>query len=202
VHALLPDDAEVAGLLALMLLTEARGPARTGPDGELVPLAEQDRTLWDAAAIAEGVALITDALPRGPVGPYQVQAAIAAVHDEAATAAETDWPQILALYGVLARISGNPLITLNRAVATAMVDGPAAGLALLADPPPALAGHHRLHAVRAHLHELAGDLDAAIDGYRAAARRTASLPERHHLSLRAARVAARLAARTEAGDGA
>ncbi|MET9073259.1 DUF6596 domain-containing protein [Streptomyces sp. NPDC004232] len=191
VHTLLPDNAEVAGLLALMLLTEARGPARTGPDGELVPLAEQDRSRWDTAAIAEGVALITAALPRGPVGPYQVQAAIAAVHDEAPTAAETDWPQILALYGVLARISDNPLITLNRAVATAMVDGPAAGLALLADPPPALAGHHRLYAVRAHLHELAGDREAAVADYRTAARRTASLPERHHLSLRAARLAAR-----------
>ncbi|MBF9069301.1 RNA polymerase sigma factor [Streptacidiphilus fuscans] len=189
VHALLPDDAEVTGLLALMLLTEARGPARTGPDGEVVPLAEQDRGRWDAAAIAEGVALVTAALPRGPVGPYQVQAAIAAVHDEAPSADETDWPQILALYGVLAKISDNPLITLNRAVATAMVDGPAAGLTLLADPPPQLASHHRLFAVRAHLHELAGERDAAIADYRAAARRTASLPERHHLSLRAARLA-------------
>lgn len=190
VHALLPDDAEVAGLLALMLLTEARGPARTGPDGEIVPLAEQDRSRWDADAITEGVALVTAALPSGPVGPYQVQAAITAVHDEAPTAAETDWPQILALYGVLARISDNPLITLNRAVAVAMVDGPAAGLALLADPPPALARHHRLFAVRAHLHELAGDRDAAVADYRAAAHRTASLPERHHLTLRAARLAA------------
>ncbi|CAM5499622.1 RNA polymerase sigma24 factor [Streptomyces xanthochromogenes] len=191
VHALLPDDAEVTGLLALMLLTEARGPARTGPDGELVPLAEQDRSRWDTGAIAEGIGLITAALPRGPVGPYQVQAAIAAVHDEAPTAAATDWPQILALYGVLSRISDNPLITLNRAVATAMVHGPAAGLALLADPPPALVGHHRLHAVRAHLHELAGDREAAVADYRAAAHRTASLPEQHHLSLRAARLAAR-----------
>ncbi|MEU6054587.1 DUF6596 domain-containing protein [Streptomyces xanthochromogenes] len=196
VHALLPDDAEVIGLLALMLLTEARGPARTGPDGELVPLAEQDRSRWDTGAIAEGIGLITAALPRGPVGPYQVQAAIAAVHDEAPTAAATDWPQILALYGVLARISDNPLITLNRAVATAMVHGPAAGLALLADPPPALVGHHRLHAVRAHLHELAGDREAAVADYRAAAHRTASLPERHHLSL----CAARLAARAGGGD--
>ncbi|MCX5386986.1 RNA polymerase sigma factor [Streptomyces sp. NBC_00083] len=191
VHTLLPDDAEVTGLLALMLLTEARGPARTGPDGELVPLAEQDRSRWDASAITEGVALITAALPRGPVGPYQVQAAIAAVHDEASTAAQTDWPQILALYGVLARISDNPLITLNRAVATAMVDGPTAGLALLADPPPALAGHHRLFAVRGHLHELAGDPESAVADYRTAAHRTASLPERHHLSLRAARLAER-----------
>ncbi|MFF4717514.1 RNA polymerase sigma factor [Streptomyces eurythermus] len=191
VHTLLPDDTEVAGLLALMLLTEARGAARTGADGELVPLAEQDRSRWDTAAIAEGVALITAALPRGPVGPYQVQAAIAAVHDEAPTAAETDWPQILALYGVLARISDNPFITLNRAVAVAMVDGPAAGLALLADLHPALAGHHRLYAVRAHLHELAGEREAAVADYRTAARRTNSLPERHHLSLLAARLAAR-----------
>lgn len=189
VHALLPDDGEVAGLLALMLLNDARGPARTGPGGDLVPLAEQDRTRWDAAAIAEGIALITAALPRGPVGPYQVQAAIAAVHDEAPTAAETDWPQILALYGVLARISDNPLVTLNRAVATAMVAGPAAGLALLADAQDTLADHHRLYAVRAHLHELAGEREAAVADYRAAARRTASPPERHHLSLRAARLA-------------
>lgn len=189
VHALLPDDGEVTGLLALMLLTDARGPARTGPGGELVPLAEQDRTRWDAAAIAEGIALITAALPRGPVGPYQVQAAIAAVHDEAPTARETDWPQILALYGVLERMSDNPLITLNRAVATAMVDGPRAGLALLADASDLLV-HHRLYAVRGHLHELAGDREAAVADYRTAARRTASLPERDYLTLRAARLAA------------
>ncbi|MFJ2780733.1 MULTISPECIES: RNA polymerase sigma factor [unclassified Kitasatospora] len=188
VHTLLPDDGEVTGLLALMLLSDARGPARTGPGGELVPLAEQDRGRWDAAAIAEGVALITAALPRGPVGPYQVQAAIAAVHDEAPTAGETDWPQILALYGVLERISDNPLITLNRAVATAMVDGPAAGLAVLAAA-PALLEHYRLYAVRAHLSELAGDREAAVADYRTAARRTASLPERHYLTLRAARLA-------------
>ncbi|MFI9063653.1 RNA polymerase sigma factor [Streptomyces sp. NPDC053429] len=188
VHALLPDDGEVTGLLALMLLTDARGPARTGPGGELVPLAEQDRGRWDAAAITEGVALITAALPRGPVGPYQVQAAIAAVHDEAPSAQETDWPQILALYGVLERLSDNPLITLNRAVATAMVDGPRAGLALLAAT-PALTDHHRLYAVRGHLHELAGDREAAVADYRAAARRTASLPERDYLNLRAARLA-------------
>ncbi|MFE0462692.1 RNA polymerase sigma factor [Kitasatospora sp. NPDC058965] len=190
VHALLPQDAEVAGLLALMLLTEARGPARTGPDGELVPLAAQDRSRWDAALVAEGVALITAALPRGPVGPYQVQAAIAAVHDEAATAERTDWPQILALYGVLGQLSDNPLILLEKAVATAMVDGPAAGLALLADPPSALTGHHRYFAVRAYLHERAGQREAAVADYRTAARRTASLPEQHHLSLRAAELAA------------
>ncbi|MGW4897172.1 RNA polymerase sigma factor [Kitasatospora sp. NPDC004240] len=190
VHAILPDDGEVAGLLALMLLTEARGPARTTPDGELVPLAEQDRTRWDADAIAEGIALITAALPVGPVGPYQVQAAIAAVHDEAPTAERTDWPQILALYGVLERISDNPLIVLNRAVATAMVHGPAAGLAELASAGGSLSGHHRYYAVRAHLHALAGDRAAAVADYRAAAARTASLPERHHLTLCAARLAA------------
>ncbi|PYC84371.1 RNA polymerase subunit sigma-24 [Streptomyces tateyamensis] len=189
VHGLLPADPEVAGLLALMLLTEARGPARTGADGELVPLAAQDRGRWDRAMIEEGVALVTAALPRGPVGPYQVQAAIAAVHDEAATAGETDWPQILALYGVLAQLSDNPLILLEQAVATAMVRGPAAGLALLAAPPPELAAHHRYFAVRAYLHELAGERDAAVADYRTAARRTASLPEQQHLTLRAARLA-------------
>nr|WP_208869957.1 sigma-70 family RNA polymerase sigma factor [Micromonospora cremea] len=191
-HALLPGDSESAGLLALMLLTEARSPARTGPSGELIPLADQDRTRWDAAAIAEGVALVTRALPRGPVGPYQVQAAIAALHDEAPSAAATDWPQILALYGVLERLSGSPVVALNRAVATAMVHGPAAGLAALdalADDPQ-LAGHHRLSAARAHLHEMAGDRARAIADYRAAAGRTSSLPEQRYLMMRAARLAA------------
>ncbi|WP_308284740.1 RNA polymerase sigma factor [Streptomyces longispororuber] len=192
VHRLLPDDSEVTGLLALMLLTHARSAARTGPDGELVPLADQDRSRWDAAAIDEGVALITAALPRGPVGPYQVQAAIAAVHDEAQSAERTDWPQILALYGVLEGIAPNPFVALNRAVATAMVHGPGAGLdavrVLAADP--RLAAHHRLFAVRAQLRQLAGDLDGAIADYRAAAARTASLPERHHLTIRAAELAA------------
>ena len=130
-HQLLPDDGEVAGLLALMLLTDARRPARTGPDGELIPLAEQDRSLWDREAIAEGVALVSRALPRGSVGPYQLQAAIAAVHDEAARAEDTDWPQILALYGLLERMADNPMVALNHAIAAAMVQGPAAGLELL-----------------------------------------------------------------------
>ncbi|MFF1874718.1 RNA polymerase sigma factor [Kitasatospora herbaricolor] len=191
-YALLPEDGEVAGLLALMLLTHARSAARTGPDGELVPLAEQDRTRWDAALVAEGVALITAALPRGPVGPYRLQAAIAAVHDEAPTAEATDWPQILALYGVLEGISANPVVTLNRAVAASMVHGPAAALGILAEleADGRLAGHHRLYVVRAHLLEQAGDRAGAVENYRAAARRTASLPERHHLTLRAARLAA------------
>jgi RNA polymerase sigma factor (sigma-70 family) len=190
-HRLLPDDSEVAGLLALMLLTHARSPARTGPRGELIPLGEQDRSRWDGAAIAEGIALITDALPRGAVGSYQVQAAIAAVHDEAPSADETDWPQILALYGVLERVSGSPLVTLNRAVAVAMVHGPAAGLSLLAavESDGRLAGYHRLFAARAHLLELAGDRAAAAENYRAAASRTTSLPERHYLTIRAARLA-------------
>jgi predicted RNA polymerase sigma factor len=191
VHRLLPDDSEVAGLLALMLLTDARSPARTGPGGELISLADQDRSRWDAAAIAEGVALITRALPRGPVGPYQLQAAIAAVHDEAPTAADTDWPQILALYEVLEACSANPVVALNRAVATAMVHGPAAGLDGLAalDDDPRLAGHHRLHAARAHLYEMAGDRQRAVDHYRAAASGTTSLPEQRYLTVRAARLA-------------
>ena len=190
VHGLLPDDGEVAGLLALMLLTDARRPARTGESGELIPLPEQDRSLWDRAAIAEGVALVTAALSGGSIGEYQLQAAIAAVHDEAASAADTDWPQILALYGVLLRLSGNPMVALNHAIATAMVEGPAAGLERLAalDADDRLAGHHRLDAVRAHLLELAGDPQAAIVHYRRAAGRTASLTERNYLMTRAARL--------------
>jgi predicted RNA polymerase sigma factor len=192
VHALLPDEAEVAGLLALMLLTDARRAARTGPAGELIPLDEQDRSLWDRRLIAEGVALVSDALARGPVGPYQLQAAVAAVHDEAPRAEDTDWPQILALYGVLERMSDNPMVSLNRAVAAAMVHGPAAGLALLEalDADPRLRGHHRLDAVRAHLHETAGDAERAVVHYRAAAERTASTPERNYLLVKAARLAA------------
>jgi RNA polymerase sigma factor (sigma-70 family) len=188
VRGLLPDDGEVEGLLALMLLTDARRAARTTADGSLVPLAEQDRGRWNAHEIAEGVALITDALARAPLGPYQVQAAIAAVHAEAAEAGETDWPQIVALYRVLERIAPNPMVTLNHAVAVAMVDGPQAGLALLATLDGALAESHRLVAVRAHLLELAGDEDAARDAYREAARRTTSLPERRHLEGRAAKL--------------
>ncbi|MET7804025.1 RNA polymerase sigma factor [Micromonospora chersina] len=188
---LLPDDGEVAGLLALMLLTDAHRAARTGPGGELVPLTEQDRTRWDRAGIAEGVALVTEALTWSAPGPYQVQAAIAAVHAEAPTAAETDWRQIVALYRLLARLAPNPMVTLNQAAAVAMVDGPRAGLALLAplDADERTAGHHRLAAVRAHLLELAGDRDDARTAYLAAARATTSLPERHYLEVRAARLA-------------
>jgi RNA polymerase sigma factor (sigma-70 family) len=189
VHRLRPADGEVAGLLALMLLTEARRDARV-VDGLLVPLAEQDRSRWDAGLVAEGVALVSRTLGRGPVGPYQLQAAIAAVHDEAPTAADTDWPQILALYDVLARVQPGPVVTLNRAVAVAMVHGPLAGLAelgTLADD-ERMARGHRLDAVRAHLLELAGDRPAALDAYRRAAHRAASVPERHYLALQAARL--------------
>ncbi len=191
-HRLLPDDGEVTGLLALMLLTDARRAARTRPDGSLVPLAEQDRQRWDQAAIAEGVALISAALPRGEVGPYQLQAAIAAVHDEAATMAETDWPQILGLYDLLELAAPNPFTALNRAVALAMVRGPQAGLEVVAalEADKRMARHHRLLAVRAHLRELAGHTEAAAADYLAAARRTTSLPERRYLALQAARLTA------------
>jgi len=192
VHALLPDDGEVAGLLALMLLTDARRAARTRADGTLIALADQDRSRWNRAYIEEGTALITDALAHATLGPYQLQAAIAAVHDEAPTASETDWPQILALYELLARAAPNPMVTLNHAVAVAMVRGPRAGLELLAtlDADERMADHHRLDAVRAHLLEMAGDHAAAAAGYRAAARRTTSLPEQRYLEARAARLAA------------
>jgi len=181
-HAL-PDDTEVMGLLALMLLTDARRTARTGPDGDLIPLSDQDRSRWDRAAIDEGIALASAALPRGLVGQYQLQAAIAAVHDEAPRVEDTDWPQILALYGVLLRISDNPVIALNHAIAHAMVHGAPAGLALV-DALAAsgrLTGHHRLHAVRAHLLEMTGDRAAAASEYRTAAERTANLPEQRYL---------------------
>jgi predicted RNA polymerase sigma factor len=186
----LPDDGEVAGLLALMLLTDARRAARTRPDGSLVPLAEQDRGRWSQESIRDGLALATDALSETPLGPYQLQAAIAAVHAEAARAEDTDWPQILVLYELLEQISPNPMITLNHAVALAMARGPHAGLELLAtlDSDNRLAGHRRLHAVRAHLLEMAGDLAAARAAYRTAARRTTSLPERQYLEARAARL--------------
>jgi RNA polymerase sigma factor (sigma-70 family) len=191
-RALLPADSEVAGLLALMLLTDARRAARTGPMGELIPLDEQDRSLWDRGLIAEGEVLVTEALTRGPAGWYAVQAAIAAVHDEAARADETDWPQILALYEVLKGMSDNPMVTLNHAVATAMVHGPLAGLELLAelDRDRRLAGHYRLDAVRGHLLERTGDRKAAIAQFRSAAEGTASLPERNYLLTKAARLAA------------
>jgi predicted RNA polymerase sigma factor len=188
-QASLPADPEVSGLLALMLLSEARRPARTGPHGELVTLAEQDRSRWDRDLVEEGIALLAAALPSGAVGEYQLQAAIAAVHGEAPTAAETDWPQILALYGLLERITDNPIVTLNRAVAVAMVDGPAAGLGALEGLDAQLPGHHRLDAVRAHLLEMSGERDAAIEHYRAAAGRTTSHAERDYLTARAARLA-------------
>lgn len=192
-HARLPEHGEVAGLLALMLLTDARRPARSGAAGELIPLAEQDRTRWDRALITEGVALATEAISRGSIGEYQLQAAIAALHDQAADAEHTDWPQILALYGLLERMSGNPVVVLNRAIAAAMVHGPAVGLDLLAALDEPLAGHYRLAAVRAHLFELLGETDAAAAHYRLAASRTTNLPERHYLTVKAARL--------HAGDG-
>jgi RNA polymerase sigma factor (sigma-70 family) len=190
VHALLPDDGEVAGLLALLLLTDARRAARSGPDGELIPLDEQDRSLWDREAIGEGVALLSRALSRGAVGAYQLQAAIAACHAEAAHVEDTDWTQIMALYGLLLRMSDNPMLTLNHAVAAAMVHGPAAGLMLLEplDADARISEHHRLSAVRGHLHEKAGNFEAAIDHYRLAASRTASTPERNYLLMKAARL--------------
>jgi RNA polymerase sigma factor (sigma-70 family) len=189
-HRLVPGDSEVAGLLGLLLLTDARRQARTAPDGSLVALSEQDRTLWDTEAIAEGVALVTNTLSRGPIGPYQLQAAIAAVHDEAPTADVTDWPQILALYTVLEQVAPNPTVTLNRAVAVAQVQGPAAGLALLdaLSADERISASHHLVSVRAHLLEMAGDHDAARAGYREAARRTTSEPEKRHLLTRAARL--------------
>ena len=188
-RASLPDEGEVAGLLALMLLTDARRGARTGLDGSLVPLAEQDRRRWDRAAIAEGVAIIEATLPVAKPGPYQLQAAIAAVHDEAADARATDWPQILALYDVLAALAPGPMVALNRAVAIAMVRGPATALAELdaAAADPALSGHHRVDAVRAHLLDELGDRDAAREYYLRAAQRTRSLPERRYLLARATR---------------
>jgi RNA polymerase sigma factor (sigma-70 family) len=189
VHKLLPDNADVAGLLAVMLLIDARRAARTGPSGELIPLDEQDRTLWNRQRISEGVALANAALSMGAVGEYQLQAAIAAVHDEAARAADTDWPQILALYDMLMGISPSPVVALNQAVATAMVKGPHAGLAQLTplETDERLRGGHRLDAVRAHLLERAGDHDAAAALFRKAASRTSSIPERNYLLAKAAR---------------
>jgi len=191
VHRQLPADGEVTGLLALMLLTDARRPARTGPAGELIPMAEQDRSQWHAAFIAEGVALITAALPRGAVGPYQLQAAIAAIYDEAPSAEQTDWAQIVALYELLMRLEDNPVAALNHAVAVAMASGPRAGLELLAGlaADERIATDHRLHAARAHLLELTGDRAAAREEYHAASRRTTSLPLQRYLNARAARLA-------------
>jgi predicted RNA polymerase sigma factor len=186
----LPDDDEVAGLLALMLLTEARRPAREGIGGTLLPLAEQDRSTWNQAQIREGVALVSAALPRGSIGPYQLQAAIAAVHDEAPSDDLTDWAEVLALYDLLERVAPNPMVRLNRAVAVAMVHGAPAGLELLAtlESDARLDGHHRLHAVRGHLLEMTGDLDAARESYLAAAAITKSVPEQRYLEARAARL--------------
>jgi RNA polymerase sigma factor (sigma-70 family) len=189
-HQLLPDNGEVSGLLALMILTDARRPARSGPNGEIVPLDEQDRSLWDKAAIAEGVQLVSDALAGGAVGSYLLQAAIAAVHDEAARAEDTDWPQIVALYAVLMRLADNPMVALNHAVAVAMAEGVAKGLALL-EPlahDPRIKDHYRLAAVRAHLLERSGKVSAALPYYEQAAEKTASTPERNYLLLKIARL--------------
>ncbi|MFT3923329.1 MAG: sigma-70 family RNA polymerase sigma factor [Myxococcales bacterium] len=189
-HAQLPEPPEVAGLLALMLLTDARRPARSGPQGELIPLDEQDRSLWDRAMIEEGVQLVTRALSRGAVGPYQIQAAVAAVHDEAKDSASTDWSEIVALYGLLMHMTDNPMVRLNHAIAVAMVQGPQRGLELIAelDQDSRLSGHYRLDAVRAHLFEMAHDRERAIRHYQAAAGRTSSVPERDYLMARAARL--------------
>jgi RNA polymerase sigma factor (sigma-70 family) len=189
-EALLPDDGEVAGLLALMLLTDARRAARTGSDEELISLDKQDRSLWDRGEISEGTELLTVALAKGSVGLYQLQAAIAAVHDEAARAEDTDWPQILALYELLKRVSPSPMVTLNHAIATAMVHGPSKGLELLKalDSDGRISEHHRLDAVRAHLLEMLGDHESAVKHYRIAAGRTTSIPERNYLISQAARL--------------
>ena len=189
--ALLPDNPEVAGLLALMLLTDARRTARTGPDDELIPLDKQDRSLWDRGEISEGIELLTAALSKASVGLYQLQAAIAAVHDEAARVEDTDWPQVLALYELLKRVAPSPMVTLNHAIAATMVHGPAQGLELLRalDSDPRFADHYRLDAVRAHLFERLGDHEAAIKHYRIAAAGTTSMPERNYLMRQAARLA-------------
>ena len=189
-HASLSDSPEVAGLLALMLLTDARRAARSGPAGELIPLDEQNRALWDLSLVQEGVTLVWNAMAKGRIGPYQLQAVIAALHDQAKTTDETDWSQIEALYGLLQRMSDNPMIALNRAVATAMVEGPEAGLRLINTiaQDERLKGHYRVDAVRAHLYERAGQRDLALVHYRRAAEGTASLPERNYLLGKAARV--------------
>lgn len=189
-HQILPENGEVAGLLALMLLTDARRLARTGKEGALIPLDRQDRRVWDREEIAEGVALISDTLAKGSIGSYQLQAAIAAVHDEAARAEDTDWPQILTLYSLLKRMSENPMVTLNHAIAAAMVHGPLKGLELLEvlDSDARLHGHYRLDAVRGHLFEMAGDREKAIAHYKEAAVKTTSIPEREYLAMQVARL--------------
>ena len=205
VHRMRPGDGEVTGLLALMLLTDARRPARTGPGGELIPLDEQDRSRWDQALIAEGTALIEAAIAGRRVGEYQLQAAIAAEHDRAASVAETDWARIAALYGLLEKLTGNPMVTLNRAIAVAMArgpgDGPAAGLALLERLSGPLEGHYRLDAVRGHLRELGGDWATAAQHYQAAAGRATNLAERQYLTMQAAKAAARAAAAAARASG-
>jgi predicted RNA polymerase sigma factor len=201
VRLALPDDPEVAGLLALMLLTEARRPARTTRDGQLIQLNEQDRSLWNRDLIAEGFGLLREAWGKTSVGEYQLQAAIAAAHDRAPRAEDTDWREIAYLYGLLERMTSNPMVSLNRAIAIAMADGPKAGLALMEPLEEQLSGHHRLHAARAHLLEMDGDVDAAIAEYEAAARRTKSLPERHYLTIRAARLNERRRAPESRGSG-
>jgi predicted RNA polymerase sigma factor len=178
----------VTGLLALMLLTDARRPARLDANGEPVPLPEQDRARWDRAQIAEGLALLDEAIAAGRVGEYELDAAIAAIHDRAPSAAATDWPQILALYELLERMTGNPIVAVNRAVAASMVHGPASGLEILAAVEPRLEGNHRVEAVRAHLLDQAGDGDAAAAAYRRAAALTTNLAEQRHLTRQAARV--------------
>jgi RNA polymerase sigma factor (sigma-70 family) len=193
VRRALPRDPEVAGLLALMLLTEARRPARADANGELIPLAEQDRSLWDRELIAEGLDVLATAWSRGVAGEYLVQAQIAALHDQAARYEDTDWREIATLYSLLEQLTGNPMVSLNRAIAVAMVEGPRAGLALLEPLEQPLAGHHRLHAIRGHLLEMAGDVDAAIGEYRTAAGRTTSIPEQNYLTMQAARLNERAA---------
>jgi predicted RNA polymerase sigma factor len=190
-----PENTEIAGLLALMLLTDARRHARIGPNDELIPLAQQNRALWDREQIAEGVALLSAALPKGSVGPYQLQAAIAAIHDEAERPEDTDWPQILALYELLKSMSDNPMVILNHAIAAAMVDGPKEGLNLLdaLKGDPRIAEHYRMDAVRAHLLEMVGDPQAAARYYRAAAGKTVNLPERNYLLMQAARLTTMMA---------
>jgi predicted RNA polymerase sigma factor len=190
-HTLRPENSELAGLLALMLLIDARRAARVGPSGELVTLADQNRHLWNQAFIAEGIELITAALPAGPVGPYQLQAAIAAVHDEAITYDDTDWPQIVALYDLLIATGDNPMIRLNHAVAVAMASGPAAGLELIARiaGDEHLTSDHRLHAVTAQLHEMAGDFESAQTEYQAAIAKTTNLQQRRHLQRKLAQLA-------------
>ncbi len=192
-RASIPSNGEVTGLLALMLLTDARRAARAGSRGELISLDEQNRTLWDHQLIREGTELVSSAFAAGSVGPYLLQAAIAAIHDGSTRVEDTDWPQITALYGVLKRMSDNPMVALNHAIAVAMVDGPEAGLVLVneLDTEEKLRGHYRLDAVRAHLYEMTGDHARAILHYRAASDGTASIPERDYLNMKAARVLGR-----------